>query len=245
MFTVPAAVRRRAGVLLLLVAAVLIALPLPIARAAVREGVGLRGTVLGRSSWYGSYDVAGIGLAFCLDAERLAPDSDYDYRLGPPITGVLGAEIAYVAGTYGTTRDPIRAAAVKLVLHDLQGALYPRGTLDVLRLQASDLSGFSGRAADVVAAAQSMMRATVREYRLGPYRLDVRAPASVAPGSSFDVDVTLVDARGSRIAGANVRGQVSGASPRTVSGRTDSAGRVRFALRPDCLLYTSPSPRDS
>lgn len=250
MSVVPAVVRRRAGVLLLLVATVLVALPQPTARAAVREGVGLRGTVLGRTSWYGSYDVAGIGLAFCLDAERLAPDSDYDYRLGPPITGVLGAQIAYVAGTFGATRDPVRAAAVKLVLHDLQGARYPRGALDVMRLRASDLAGFAGRAADVVSAARTIMRAALTEYRIGPYRLDVRAPASVAPGATFAVDVTLADARGSRISGAVIRGQVSGASPRTVAGRTDSAGRFRFALRPDSpatrvrvsVTATAPSP---
>src|SRR6478752_4281959 len=69
-----------AGVLLLVGAAVLgAASPPDAAEATVTPARGFRATVLGWSSWYGSYDMGPTGSAWCIDHGLRAPDPSFRY----------------------------------------------------------------------------------------------------------------------------------------------------------------------
>ena len=220
-------VRRRVGALFGLLAVLVVALPVGPASAAVQPAVGLNGTVLGFSGWYGSYSLAGIGTGFCLDFGKAAPDSAYSYKVGSTIIGTVGAQLAYVARTYGPTRDAVTAAAVKLVIHDLQNARYPYGELNVNTLQPSQMAGFSGRAGDVLTKARAVMRDTQTNYLIAPYRLTLSTPTAVSDTLAVPVSLRLLDGRGKAISGAKV---TLAATNTTVASRTvttDGTGQAR------------------
>lgn len=222
--------RRRLGALfgLLAVLVVLVvALPIGTANAAVQPAVGLNGTVLGFSGWYGSYSLAGIGTGFCLDFGKAAPDSAYSYKAGSTITGTVGAQLAYVARTYGPTRDPVTAAATKLVIHDLQNARYPYGELNVLTLQTSQMAGFAGRAGDVLTKARAVMRDTQANYLIAPYRLTLSTPAAVSETLSVPVSLRLLDGRGKAITGARVTLTATNTTVASRTVTTDGTGQAK------------------
>jgi hypothetical protein len=215
------------GALSGLLAVTVVALPIGSASAAVQPAVGLTGTVLGFSGWYGSYSLAGIGTGFCLDFGKAAPDSAYAYKVGATITGSVGAQLAYVARTYGPTRDAVTAAATKLVIHDLQNARYPYGELNVMTLQPSQMAGFAGRAGDVLTRARAVMRDTQTNYLIAPYRLTLPTPTAVSETLSVPVSLRLLDGRGKAISGARV---TLTATNTTVASRvvtTDGTGQAR------------------
>jgi hypothetical protein len=218
---------RRLGALLGLLAVVTVALPIGSASAAVVPAVGLNGTVLGFSGWYGSYTVAGVGTGFCLDFGKLAPDSVYNYRLAPTVTGALGGQLAYVARTYGGTRDAVTAAATKLVIHDLQNARYPYGELNVNTLQPSQVAGFGGRGGDVIAKARAVMAETLARYVLAPYRLTLSTPSAVSDTLAVPVSVTLLDGRGKPVVGARVTLTATNTRVATITVTTDTQGKAR------------------
>lgn len=218
---------RRLGALCGLSAVLLVVLPIGSASAAVVDAVGLDGTVLGWSSWYGSYTVAGIGTGFCLDHGKLAPDSAYNYRLAATIGGTTGAELAYVARTYGATRDAVTAAATNLVIHDLQNAVYPYGALNVMTLQPSQVAGFNGEGTKVIARARAIMSDTLAHYLIGPYHLSLLTPSSVSATRTVPVSVSLLDGRGTAIVGARVTLTATNTTVKTLTVTTDSTGKAK------------------
>ena len=140
--TVPVAPRPRAprlrGQRVVLVAAALLLLagaaalgvasPPDAAEASVTPSRGFRATVLGWSSWYGSYAMGSIGSAWCIDHGLRAPDPSFRYvpTAAPDLDPGTGAAISWIVTAHGGA-DPLDAAAVMLVLHDLrQGVLSVR-----------------------------------------------------------------------------------------------------------------------
>lgn len=243
-------VARRAGALLALLGVVLLALPIGTAQAAVRTAVGIRGTVLGRSGWYGTYTLPGIGTALCIDAGKAAPDSDFAYKPGATITGTLGAQLAYTAITYGGTTDKVTAVAAKLVLHDLQNAVYPYGALDVYKLQPSQLANFGGLESTIVSRARAVMTDVLNRYRLGPYRMTLSTPATPDANNKVPVTVTLLDGRGKPLAGFKVTLTGSNTTVSTITVTTGSTGKASATFtvaNPDLQVRISaravlPSP---
>lgn len=219
-------VARRAGALLALLGVVMIALPIGPAQAVVRTAVGMRGTVLGRTAHYGTYFVPGVGNVLCLDASKIAPDSDYAYKPGATIGGTLGAQLAYAASTYGNTTDPVTAIAAKLVVHDLQGAVYPHGAMDVFRLQPNQLAGFGGREAAIVAKARAEMTDVLKNYRVAPYRLTLASPTTLDENNRVPITATLLDGRGRTLAGFRVTLTGSNTTVATITVTTNSTGKA-------------------
>jgi hypothetical protein len=95
--------------------------------AEVVHAQGFEATVLGWTSWYGSYDMGTLGVGWCIDHGLQAPDPALAYV--PPDADDLPAStraaMAWAVTTHGPSADAVRSAAVMLVLHDLRGA--PRG----------------------------------------------------------------------------------------------------------------------
>jgi hypothetical protein len=218
---------RRLGALCGLSAVLLVVLPVGSASAAVVDAVGLSGTVLGWSSWYGSYTVTGVGTGFCLDHAKLAPDSTYNYKLAATIGGTTGAELAYVARTYGATRDAVTGAATNLVIHDLQNAVYPYGALNVMTLQPSQIAGLNGEGAKVISRARAIMSDTLAHYLTGPYHLSLVTPTSVSATRTVPVSLSLLDGRGTAIVGARVTLTATNTTVKALTVTTDSTGKAK------------------
>lgn len=194
------------------------------AGAAVVHGQGYEATVLGWSSWYGSYDVEGIGTTWCVDHGSAAPDVDHVYQ--PTSLTERAPEtqtaIAWALGAHGTAPDRESAAALMLAVHDLMGATYPGGTLSVDALRPTDLDGFDGREAAVVERARSIRADAVAHAGLaGPLELTLDAPPT-DPGSSGELTASVHDASGRPVAGIPVAlaltGAVLGSPPEAVTG---------------------------
>lgn len=183
------------------------------AGAAVVHRQGFEATVLGWTSWYGSYEVAGIGTAWCVDHGIAAPDTDHGYE--PAVLAERAPEttraMAWALGAHGGTTDQVEAAALMLVLHDLMGARYPNGTLAVDALRLADLAGFDGREGDVLARARAIRtEAIARSHLQGPLVLTATAPP-VEPGASGTLTVAVRDAAGAPVARIDVAVAVTGA----------------------------------
>jgi LPXTG-motif cell wall-anchored protein len=230
-----------AGLTLVLAAIALLALPAQRASAVVTPRYGYRATVDGFTSWYGSYGMAGLGTAWCIDHGIHAPDPAFAYRAAdlttiPPRTRTA---MAWVLGRYATGTDRVRHAAVMLVLHDLMGATYPSGRLDVDRLAISRLAGFGGREADVLAQARALKRDGLQHAHLrGAVLLRVRVGTPDARGAA-PVTVGLTDAAGQPIAGIPVALAASaGTTLVAPSLVTDATGTARTIARPVRLPLT-------
>ena len=148
------------------------------AGAAVERGQGFVATVDGHRSWYGSYRLGDHGEVWCVDHGVPAPDVVLGYEpttLDDRAPDTRRA-IAWAVGRHGAGVDPVTAAALKLVLHDLMGARYPSGPLSVDRLAAADLEGFGGREAEVVERAQLIKAdAVARAHLTAPLVLTAAA----------------------------------------------------------------------
>ncbi|MCB1251264.1 MAG: carboxypeptidase regulatory-like domain-containing protein, partial [Acidimicrobiales bacterium] len=150
----------------------------------------------------------------------------------------------------GELADRPGAAAIMLVLHDLMGATYPFGRLDVDALGLANLGGFGGAEVAVLDRARALKRWGLAHADLrGPYRIDLDADA-VAPGVAGEVRGALVDRDGRPIGGVVVALAASGhLQDRTVV--TDDAGRFRTTAQaiegPNAFLaratLPSPTPR--
>ncbi len=198
------------------------------ALATVTHHLGFEATVLGWTSWYGSYDLGAIGTGWCIDHGSAAPDAAFGYRPGNPtdLRDDTKAAMAWAVTTVGGDTDPVRAAALMLVLHDLRGAVYPYGRLDVDTLTTAQLAGFGGREAAVIAQAQAIKTdALAHGARRGPLHLAV-ATQGTGP-SSGQVVATLTDARGAAMGGASLTLGADGADLGAPSGQvTGPDGRV-------------------
>ncbi|MEZ5135869.1 MAG: carboxypeptidase-like regulatory domain-containing protein [Acidimicrobiales bacterium] len=220
------------------------------ALAVVEHRSGFDATVLGWTSWYGSYGLGDQGLGWCIDHGLLAPDAAYGYvPVAPPMDERTGAAVSWVVAT-GELADRTGAAAIMLVLHDLMGATYPFGRLDVDAMGPANLGGFGGAEAAVLDRARALKRWGLAHADLrGPYRIDLDADA-VAPGVAGEVRGALVDRDGRPIGGVVVALAASGhLQDRTVV--TDDAGRFRTTAQaiegPNAFLaratLPSPTPR--
>lgn len=182
------------------------------ADAVVVPAQGFQATVLGWSSWYGSYDLTGIGHAWCIDHGSHAPDADLAYAPTdvPEAHPDTKAAMAWALGNH-PAYDAIDAAATMLVMHDLMGAQYPFGALDVHVMGPGDLAGFGGHEATVLERARSIKDdALAHRHLRGPYALHAEAPA-VAAGAQADLTVRLTDANGAPVERATVHVHADGA----------------------------------
>ena len=87
------------------------------ALAVVEHRSGFDATVLGWTSWYGSYGLGDQGLGWCIDHGLLAPDAAYGYvPVAPPMDERTGAAVSWVVATGELAdRDPaVRARAQSL-----------------------------------------------------------------------------------------------------------------------------------
>ncbi len=188
------------------------------AQATAVHRVGFEATVLGWTSWYGSYDLGPIGAGWCIDHGLAAPDAAFDYRPSVPadLRDDTRAAMAWAVTTADAATDPVRSAALMLVLHDLRGAVYPYGRLDVDTLTTAQLAGFGGQEAAVIAQAQAIKAdAVAHAGRRGPLRLVVQTQGT-GPASGQLV-ASLTDADGSAIGGASVTLGADGAALGTAS----------------------------
>ncbi|MCG8371649.1 MAG: Ig-like domain-containing protein, partial [Proteobacteria bacterium] len=184
------------------------------AAAAVTHQLGFRATVAGWTSWYGSYGMGGLGVAWCIDHGIRAPDPDYGYVPTDPSEPSADTKtaMAWLLSRHGASPDRVGAAALMLVLHDLMGAVYPSGRLDVDRLDLGQLAGFEGLEAAVLERARGYKADALAHAHLRlPFRLDVTADA-VPAGTHGQLRATLVDANGAPVAGAPVAYSAAGAT---------------------------------
>ncbi len=193
------------------------------ALATVVHRTGFEATVLGWTSWYGSYDLGAIGPGWCIDHGSAAPDAAYRYVPSVPtdLRDDTRAAMAWAVTTTDAATDPVRAAALMLVLHDLRGAEYPYGRLDVDALTTSDLAGFGGQEGAVIAQAQAIMAdALAHSGRQAPLHLVVQTQQTGL--SSGLVVASLTDGRGAAVSGATLTlgsdGAALGAPSGTVTG---------------------------
>jgi hypothetical protein len=227
------------------------------AGAAVVHQQGFEATVLGFTSWYGSYGMAGLGQAWCIDHGSHAPDAAFGYV--PTDVADQTAEgrvaMAWIVGHYGGAPDVVDAAALMLVLHDVMGAHYPTGDLDVDALTPAALGGFGGQEAAVIGRARAMKADGLARagYQL-PYRFTLTTEP-VAPGGHGTVTATLADAAGHPIGGWPIELTAAGATldagpvttapdGRAVVGFAAAEGANQFraaATVPDLVLHAYAS----
>lgn len=189
-------------VLLLSGAVLLLGRPAP-AAATVTHALGFRATVDGFTSWYGSYEMGAAGRAWCIDHGSHAPDPAYRYMPADlsAVPAPVQSAMAWAVGTNGNGNDRVTHAALMLALHDLMGARYPSGRLDVDRLAVTRLSGFGGGEGEVLGRARTIKADALAHGNLrGPLRLTVEVGPTDAAGS-LAVTARIVDVNGRGISG--------------------------------------------
>jgi len=202
----------------------------------VRLG-GFPATVAGHRGWFGSYDMAGLGTAWCVDHGIAAPDADFGYvptglaEAPPPVRTAM----AWAVGRHGFQPDRVTAAALTLVLHDLMGGIYPSGRLDVGRLTTGQLSGFEGSEEAVLARAQALKADALAHAHLrGPLALSARVDTSHGsprPGRPGVVVARLTDAAGVGVSGVELAATATRAVLTPGGDRaTDVNGEQRFGF---------------
>lgn len=233
----PRSARRRAT---LAVAAVTVAAgavlavtapPTPPALAAVSHGEGYQATVLGWTSWYGAYHLGDLGTGWCIDHGLRAPDADFGYVPTDvaDVPGWVRTAIGWAASR--PVEGRVDAAARMLVFHDLMGATYPFGRLDVDALGLHQLAGFGGDEAAVLGRARSLKAdALAHAGMVAPLRLAV-AITEVPPGAAGIVEVRVLDAAGAGVGGVAVSAGMTGGALDGSTGTTDGAGVVWFGFR--------------
>jgi hypothetical protein len=203
------------------------------ASAAVVHGSGFDATVLGWTSWYGSYELPSVGTSWCIDHGLHAPDTTYAYRpteVDRPLA--VTTAMAWLLAAHGAADRPAGAAAVMLVLHDLMGATYPYGRLDVDALQLQNLAGFGGQEPSVLALARAWKADALAHAALrGPIGLHLSAEAPASAGWPPPAVVALVsDAQGRPVGGVAVTFTGAGVPGGRLVLTTDPAGHARFGL---------------
>lgn len=197
------------------------------ADADVLHGTGFDATVAGWTSWYGSYQLNGIGQTWCIDHGLQAPDATFGYRPTPPpdIPFTSRTAMAWVLGKYGDAPSAVDAAAIMLVLHDLNGAVYPQGPLQVDRLTPGQFAGFNGAETAVRTRAMQLRSDGLAHAGLrGPLSLSLAAPDELDVGQVVSVTARIRDANGQGVAGLSVAVHAVGTSPTTSMGVTGADG---------------------
>lgn len=210
---------------LLVLSALLVAPTTDHASAAVVHGVGYEATVSGWTSWYGSYVLEGVGQVWCVDHGLRAPDVVLGYR--PTALGLdddTQAAMAWAIGRYGRSPTPNDAAALMLVLHQFNGAVYPFGPLVISR---APMAGFQGRESAIRARAIEIQAdATAHRHLRGPVTLTLTMPSTILADVSTKVTVSVRDARQAPISGVAVTLQAKGGKltlPTVTTGRDGNA----------------------
>lgn len=168
------------------------------AGAVVVPAAGYDGaTVDGWTGHYGAYHLGDLGVGWCIDHGVRAPDPDLAYR--PTTLDTLTPEVrtalAWLVGRHGRDPDRVTSAAIMLAGHDLAGAIYPSGRLDLERLGVDRLAGFGADAGAVLERARALRADAVARSRLrGPLRLDAAVEATGDPGGPVVVVARLLDA---------------------------------------------------
>jgi len=237
-----------AGCLLAAAALLGAASPPPAAHATVTPRLGFRATVLGWSTWYGSYDMGARGPGWCIDHGLHAPDPSFDYvpTSLPDLDPATAAAISWAVAAHGSSNDPVEAAAVMLVLHDLRRASYPFAVLDVDTLTTTQLAGFAGHEGEVIGRARTIKAEARAHAQLrAPFHMTLVLTPSTAPEatpapapSSRDADgraaVLVTDASGQAVVGAGVHLAAAGATiDGDQQGATGSDGRFTRTYRLD------------
>jgi hypothetical protein len=174
---------------------------------------GYRATVHGFTSWYGSYQLAGIGTAWCIDHGIRAPDADLAYA-PTDLAGVPAATkvaLGWMFGRWGTEPDRVTSAALMLAAHDLMGGIYPYGELDLASFGVDRLAGFGGDEAAVLARGQQLVADALAHADLRPpwaVELTADEPAPGAPG----VLTARLTAGGVPAVGIDLRASATGTS---------------------------------
>ena len=192
------------------------------AGATVDHRAGYAATVEGWTSWYGSYGMGDLGSTWCIDHGIPAPDPAYGYQPTAVADRAVATRqaMAWALGQYGPGADRVSAAALTLVLHDLAGAQYPHGRLDVDTLLLDQLAGFGGAERAVLDRARVIKRDAVAHSRLVP---PIRLEAGRDPGGPAVV-VRVVDSAGQPVTDATIT--LAGTGATATSGAT---GRARLA----------------
>jgi hypothetical protein len=184
------------------------------AAAAVTHVAGYQGEVDGFGSWYGSYGMGALGTAWCIDHGSRAPDPAYGYAPTPVAdhSQPTRTALAWILGRYGAQPDRVTSAALMLVAHDLMGARYPSGLLDVDRLSPAGLRGFGDDATAVADRARAIKAdAVAHGHLVPPYSLTLEA-AAPPPGTAGAAVARLRDGNGAGVAGIEVRAVAVGTS---------------------------------
>ncbi len=215
------------------------------ALAAVQHHAGFTATVLGWTSWYGSYALGDLGVGWCIDHGLRAPDPALAYAPTPVADASADTKAAMAwAATMHTAADPVEAAAVMLVLHDLMGARYPFGALQVDRLTTAHLAGFGGQEAALVRRAQAIRaEALAHRHHRAPFALRLAAVLEPGPGPERTgrLVATLTDGAGAPVAGAPVTFKADGArlaADATHTG-TDGTAAVELAGGPAAAWFVA------
>lgn len=223
-----------AGCTSLIAATVLLVTAPGPADAAVTHQYGYQATVLGFTSWYGSYGMGPLGLAWCIDHGIRAPDPVYRYVAADMSSVPLEARtaMAWVVGRWGNGNDRTTHAALMLVLHDLMGARYPRGRLDVDQLTPAELAGFEGRESEVLARAR-MMKADGTAHRglRGALYLTLQLAPLDSDGDTV-VRLTVRDDAGQAVPGVPIVLDGAGAGLHTTQATTDASGNASVLAHP-------------
>ncbi|MEY2406505.1 MAG: hypothetical protein QOG39_1421, partial [Acidimicrobiaceae bacterium] len=228
----PARVLSLVAVLLSLVAATGLTRGASVAGAAVEHGLGYSATVLGFTSWYGSYHLGDVGAAWCIDHGSHAPDAAYGYEptTVDDVPEATRRSVAWAVGRYGQGPDRVTAAALMLVAHDLMGAVYPHGRIDVDALAPRNLGGFGSDGPEVITRARSIKADALSHAALvAPLELSIEmTPAAAgAPGTAI---ARVVDHAGTPIAGVDVSVAATGPLMTSASdAMTGPDGTARFA----------------
>jgi hypothetical protein len=220
--------------LLLAAAALTLARPTP-AAAEVTHLYGFRATVDGFTSWYGSYGMGQLGIAWCIDHGIHSPDPVYQYVPADlsALQPELQAAMAWAVTTNGQGTDRVTHAALMLALHDLMGARYPSGRLDVDRLSIGRLAGFGGAEGSVLAAARAIKADGIAHAWLrGPLQLTIEVGAPDGDGTA-PVIVRVVDDAGQGLSGVRISFDGSSAALSATSATTGPDGSVRLTTRTD------------
>lgn len=206
------------------------------AGAVVVHDQGFEATVLGWSSWYGSYGIGPLGVGWCIDHGLRAPDPDLIYS-PTSIDGETDpdtqAAMAWAA-TVNAPTDPVATAATMFALHDLRRASYPFGFLDVDSMSAANLANFHGHEDEVLARARSIKaEARAHAHLRAPFslRLEATVASTGATEMTGSLVVSLVDANGAPVPGVAIGVEAPGSSlgPSLVQ-NADGAGRATFTF---------------
>ena len=197
------------------------------ALAQVVHGAGYSATVLGWTSWYGNYGLGDLGWGWCIDHGIAAPDADFHYQ--PTFVADASADtraaMAWAAAS-NVYADRNGAAATMLALHDLMGAQYPFGRMNVDGLTTSHFAGFGGNEWSILERSRQIKaEALAHRHLRGPAILRLEA-TPVEAGAQGVLTATLTDANGAPIEGMNVELAATGAWLPSGMERTGADGSV-------------------